>query len=138
MKILKYIALYNYLVKSEKLSIIDAVKVINKVRVACPEVKAGFFDLLSGYSPTVTICGVSYNSLVNDEKMSPQRALLFLDWLKREPVQAMEYMAKSFTKDKIEPLSSDSIKKMIANADRLGINLTETKPTVNDSDIVIE
>ena len=38
--------------------------------------------------------GISLNELIGNDKMKPVRAILMLDWIRREPAVAMRYMEK--------------------------------------------
>jgi len=58
--------------------------------------------------------GVSFVELVNDEHMKPVRAFLMLDWLKREPVEAMKYLAIRGVHADLSKVGSATIKEDVS------------------------
>ena len=68
MKIIKYIQLFNYIVK---LAVLDVVE---------------------GKIPYVEFHDISLEELINNDQMKPVRAIFMLDWIRREPAIAMRYM----------------------------------------------
>lgn len=92
--VIKYILLFNYLIKKEGLSAIEAYRNIERIRKLPPELKQAVFDVLNSLSPDVEYEGVSYKELVDEDEMAPIRAILMLDWIRREPMAATKYMAK--------------------------------------------
>lgn len=92
MIILKYISLCKYLTQEEGLNPYEAYRNIQRIRNLPPELKEGVFDVISSLCPNVEYEGVSYRELT-EEGMRPIRAILMLDWIRREPVAAMQYMA---------------------------------------------
>lgn len=92
--VIKYILLFNYLIKKEGLSAIEAYRNIERIRKLPPELKQAVFDVLNSLSPDIEYEGVSYKELVDEDEMAPIRAILMLDWIRREPMAATKYMAK--------------------------------------------
>lgn len=69
-------------------------KIIRQIRHFNPELKIAFYEyFIEHKEPTLNIEGVTFNELVEDEKMEALRAFLMLDWLSKNPIEAMEYMA---------------------------------------------
>lgn len=92
MKIIKYIQLLDYLIKEEDSSPKLAFHTIKKIRQLPKELKSAVWDILAGRTPNLEYHGVSLNDLVTDDRMKPIRAILMLDWIRREPAVAMRYM----------------------------------------------
>ncbi len=92
--VIKYILLFNYLIKKEGLSAIEAYRNIERIRNLPPKLKQAVFDVLNSLIPDIEYEGVSYKELVDEDDMAPIRAILMLDWIRREPIAATKYMAK--------------------------------------------
>lgn len=93
MKIIKYINLFRYLIEDEGLNPTSAYRNIQRIRKLPRELKQAIFDILSSYVPDIEVEGVSFRELTEDDGMKPIRAILMLDWLRREPAIATRYMA---------------------------------------------
>ena len=93
MKIIKYISLFKYLIEDEGLNPMSAYRNIQRIRMLPPEFKQAVFEVLSSYVPDMEIGGVSFRELTENDGMKPIRAILMLDWLRREPAVAIRYMA---------------------------------------------
>ena len=93
MKVIKYISLFRYLTHTEGLKASEAYRNIQRIRKLPNELKEAVYDVLSSVSPNVSYEGVSFRELTDVEGMKPIRAILMLDWIRREPVAAMQYMA---------------------------------------------
>lgn len=92
MKIIKYIQLYNYLVSEEGLNPISAYRSIQRIRVLPSELKNSVLQVMQGEFPNIEYHEVTLNELIENEHMKPVRAILMLDWIRREPAVAMRYM----------------------------------------------
>lgn len=90
---ISYIKFYTYLVGEANLSSLEAIRTINRVRKLDSQIKNALIDWFNQEEVSLTINDVSFDELVNDEGFTPVRAFLLLDWIKREPAQAMHYMA---------------------------------------------
>ena len=93
MKIIKYISLFKYLIEDEGLNPMSAYRNIQRIRMLPPEFILAVFEVLSTYVPDMEIGGVSFRELTVNDGMKPIRAILMLDWLRREPAVAIRYMA---------------------------------------------
>ena len=93
MEIISYISLYNYLTKVECLSNMEAVRSINRIRRLDPQIKMALSVWIRTGIVDLTVNGISFNELTKEDGFSPIRAFFMLDWIKREPVNAMKYMA---------------------------------------------
>lgn len=91
---MKYLDLYKYLVDEEELTRVQAIRSINDIRKFTPEIKKALGIWFETKKCDLVIEGVSFEELVNDEKMKPIRAFKMLDWVKREPYLAIRYLAR--------------------------------------------
>ena len=113
MAVIKYESLLKYLTENELFSRIQALRIINRIRKLDPEIKKEFIKWFCyNRMPLLTIEGVTFEELINDEKMRPVRAFLFMDWLKREPVIALTYMAQLNETRPLEPFMDRDVEKM--------------------------
>lgn len=92
MKFIKYIQLFNYIVTEEDANPINACRIIQKVRQLPDELKLAVLDVIEGKIPYVEYHDISLDELINNDKMKAIRAILMLDWIRREPAIAMRYM----------------------------------------------
>lgn len=92
MKIIKYIQLFYYIVTEEDSNPINACRVIQKIRQLPDELKLAVLDVVEGKIPYIEFHDISLEELINNDKMKPVRAILMLDWIRREPAIAMRYM----------------------------------------------
>ena len=70
-----------------------ACKTIWKIRQLPDELKSAVSDVVEGKFPScIEYHGISLGELVDNEKMRPVRAILLLDWIRREPAIAIRYM----------------------------------------------
>lgn len=65
---------------------------IQKVRQLPDELKAVVAAVLEGNVPNVEYHGVSLQDIIDKDHVAPLRAVLLLDWIRREPAVAMRYM----------------------------------------------
>jgi hypothetical protein len=89
--------------------------------------------------PSIEYHDVSLEELINEDKLSPIRAILMLDWIRREPAVAMRYMEAE--RYRAPQTVSDSDKEKIKLAlERLKVTDEKTDDEeLNDkSDIAIE
>lgn len=92
---MNYIDLLKYLMSKdgEDLSFVQAARNIGRIRKLDPEIKKAFIIFMNTGKSSHTEAGVCFTELVGAEKMTPVRAFLMLDWLKREPITALKYLA---------------------------------------------
>lgn len=111
MKIIKYIQLFNYIVAEEDSNPINACRVIKKIRQLPNELKLAVLDVVEGKIPYVGFHDISLEELINNDKMKPVRAILMLDWIRREPAIAMRYM--EIERHRAPQMVTDSDKEML-------------------------
>ena len=138
MKVIKYISLYRYLVNEEHMTTTQAIRTINRLRKMDLECLNALWTWMEGKCPDISVEGVTYTDLVDNEEMSTSRALLYLDWLKREPEVALNYMATDKVKESHVPLNEENLHKMEETAKRLGLTSELKEEKADGSDITIE
>lgn len=96
MKLIEYKELYKELMDFYE-NRIKVIKVIFQIRNFNPELKKAFYSYFKEKGdviPTeISFHGVSLAELIEKEGMNPLRAFLMLDWISKNPKDAMEYMA---------------------------------------------
>lgn len=137
MKILKYIQLYNYLVSEEGLNPISAYRSIQRIRVLPSELKNSVLQVMQGEFPNIEYHGVTLNELIENEHMKPVRAILMLDWIRREPAVAMRYMETERLRAPMQFSDSDKdkIKKALERLNSKGSCSLESSSDKTDIEI---
>ena len=92
MVVISYIKLYKKM-QEEGFSALQAFRNMGRIRKMDPSILKALQEWLEGGYPVLTVNGVSFEELVEEEDMNPIRAFLMLDWIHREPASAMRYMA---------------------------------------------
>lgn len=113
---MNYIDLLTYLMSSqgEDLRFIQAVRNISRIRKMDDGIKRALNTFLKTGVCDYEEAGVSFVELVNDEHMKPVRAFLMLDWLKREPVEAMKYLTIRGVHADLSKVGSATIKEDVS------------------------
>lgn len=129
---IEFIKLYKCLTRKdgENLKPFEAVRNIRRIRqIKNPAILTAIKEYLEDEkkrTPKITINGVSCQRLVNEEDMKPVRALLFLDWLDREPENAFTYMVS----DRFKSPRPDLSDKQRNELDGLIAKMKEKHPEV--------
>lgn len=96
MKLIEYKELYKELMDLYG-SRIKVIKIINQIRNFNPELKKAFYTYFKEKGEIIpkeiSSHGVTLAELIEKEGMNPLRAFLMLDWISKNPRDAMEYMA---------------------------------------------
>lgn len=136
MRILKYIRLYGYLVVEEDHNPLSACRIISYVRKLPFELKLAVLDIVEHKIPDLEINGVSLSELIEKDDMKPVRAILMLDWIRREPAVALRYMSRERL---MAPFVISDKGKDLLNSGSVGLKDSVPKESVLDqSDILIE
>ena len=135
MKIIEYLKLYNYL-KNDGLELMHIIRVVSKVRRLPKEYLEAVYLVLEQADPDIRIeeHGVTYKELVEKNSMKPIRAILMLDWIRREPEVAISYMSETMMRAPIEPLDEKEKEELLASIERLQKESGES----NDNHMVID
>ncbi len=132
MKVIEYVKIFNYLNDVEELDVINILRTIYKLRKLPYELLSAVDSIISGKEPTITINGVSYEELVEKDGMRPIRAILMLDWIRREPDAAFAYMAECTRRSPIMPLNSEELDEVKLAIERLKKQVKEQPKPVNE------
>lgn len=122
MKIIYYFTLYKKLTNSG-MAPWETVVAINDIRKMSPKLQEEVYKVTKDEEPKITIEGVSYAELVRPEEeggegMEPIRALMMLDWLEKDYINAANYLAtRKFHAPKAENSkeTNEALDKLIAN-----------------------
>ena len=137
MKLIKYLQLFRYLSEEENLSPIYAYKRIMKIRRLPAELKCAVLDIIEGKSvPDIGYYDVTLQELINEDQMKPIRAILMLDWIRREPDSAFRYMESGHYKGNQEVTEKDKemLREVLA---KLHASDNVDKEEKNEEDILI-
>ena len=137
MKIIKYIQLYNYLISEEGLNPISAYRSIQRIRVLPSELKNTILQVMQGEFPNIEYHDVTLNELIENEHMKPVRAILMLDWIRREPAVAMRYMETERLRAPMQFSDSDKdkIKKALERLNSKGSGSSDNVSDKTDIEI---
>ena len=137
MKIIKYIQLYNYLISEEGLNPISAYRSIQRIRVLPSELKNTILQVMQGEFPNIEYHDVTLNELIENEHMKPVRAILMLDWIRREPAVAMRYMETERLRAPMQFSDSDKdkIKKALERLNSKGSGSSDNGSDKTDIEI---
>ncbi len=92
MTIIKYMHLLKAVVEETGLHPTAVYDAIIKIRQLPDELKAVVYEILNGNIPNVEYHSVALQDIIEKDKIAPLRAVLMLDWIRREPAIAMRYM----------------------------------------------
>lgn len=143
MKIIEYKKLYDYLRNEDSLQSLETLKVIYKIRQLPKEYRLAILNIIEGNIPTLSdVEGISYSELVEKDGMRPIRAVLMLDWIRREPDDAIRYMAEETFRAPLQPLSEEEFDAVTAAIERLKQDVPPEdipqEPVVDNSEDDIE
>lgn len=136
MKIIEYIKLFSYIVTEENIDPINACHTIRKIRQLPNELKLAVLDVIEGKIPQIEYHDVSLDELINNDNMKPIRAILMLDWIRREPAIAVRYMATE--RYRSSQVVTESDKEMLAKVlEKLNAKENVAEEDENKDDIEI-
>lgn len=92
MTIIKYMQLVKAIVRETGMHPSVIYDTIVKVRQLPDDLKAVVAAVLDGNIPNAEYRGVCLQDIIDKDHFAPLRAVLMLDWIRREPAVAMRYM----------------------------------------------
>ena len=135
-KVIKFLSLYKFLISDEHLNPISAYRCIQSVRELPVELKNAVSIILQGLVPEIEYHNVSYKDLKEHGDMGSIRAVLMLDWIRRETDMALRYMARERFRAPLQIKDQD--KNLLEEAlKRLKVQESDS-PTRDESDIEYE
>lgn len=132
MTIIKYMLLLKTIVEETGMHPSAVYDTIVKVRQLPDELKAVVAAVLDGNTPQVEYLGVALQDIIDKDKITPLRAVLILDWIRREPAIAMRYMeieryhAPQKVTDVDKQMLSTVLEKLHAKDRECGKNIDES------------
>ena len=138
MKIIKYIQLYTHLIEEEGLNPISAYQSTLRVRKLPVELKDAVLQVLDGMCPEVEYHEVTLKELIEKDEMKPIRAILMLDWIRREPAIAVRYMAFERLRAPQQVTGNDKAKLKAALQRLKGEETPQPEPEKDETDIPVE
>lgn len=148
---ISYQKLYKYYTEVEELSVSATLKNIWKIRRLPQEFKIVVAQIISKVIDkqdvsitNMELHGVTLQELVENDGMTRMGAVLFMDWLRREPHEAMEYMRREQFRTPLEPLNDeqlDIVQQAIENLKKAGaknLPVEEYEDDTLETDIEIE
>lgn len=136
MKTIQYFKLFTYLRDTEELEGIQIFRTINRVRKLPNDFLVEVQRILDGEEPNLEISGVSYEELREKDGMRPIRAILFLDWISKEPEAAFSYMAEgAHRRAPIQPLNNDEKEELAIAIERLKKQVKEQSQSSPEVDM---
>lgn len=136
MKLIKYIQLFKYLIEEEGLNAFSAYQSIQRVRQLPLEFKEAVLMVLEGKFPHLEYHEITLEELIENEHMKPIRAIMMLDWIRREPAVAMRYMESE--KLRAPQTITESDRKKVEKALQSIRQKKIESNTIDESDIKIE
>ena len=129
MKTIKYIDLFNYYQDTEELNIAETLRNIWRVRKLPNEYKEIIAEILDKKQPQFECNGITIEELVMKDKMKPVSAVLFLDWVRRDPIEAMRFMHTDRLRTPLLSLSEDALEMV----DKVISQIEEKNPNIKDA-----
>ena len=138
MKTIKYIQLFRYLLKEETHNPFTAILVINQIRKLPIEFKDAVWLVMEGLIPNLECHEIMLNDLIEKDNITIIRAILLLDWIRREPAIGVRYM--SAERLRAPQTISETDKPKLAEAlKRLnGRQSSHPDTVIEQSDIIVE
>lgn len=136
MKLIKYIHLFKYLIEEEGLNAFSAYQSIQRVRQLPVEFKEAVHMVLEGKFPHLEYHEVTLEELTEKERMKPIRAIMMLDWIRREPAVAMRYMESE--KLRAPQTITESDRKKVEEALKGLRQKKQESSSLDETDITVE
>lgn len=136
MKLIKYIQLFKYLIEEEGLNAFSAYQSIQRVRQLPVEFKEAVLMVIEGKFPHLEYHEVTLEELTEKERMKPIRAIMMLDWIRREPAVAMRYMESE--KLRAPQTITESDRKKVEEALKGLRQKKQESSSLDETDITVE
>ncbi len=134
MKTINYIKLYKYYSEQEGLDTHACLRNIWRVRKLPKTYKELISQILDGITPSFEYNGISLKELVENENMSAIQAIMFLDWLRRDPVSAFSFMRSGRYRTEIDPISDKTKSELLAILDKKGKSHVDASEAIYQED----
>lgn len=113
MKTIEYFKLYEYLTEEEGKKPWEAIRSIGRLRKMPQSYLQTLKRRLDGdITADVNEGEIWLSELIENEGMQLSQAFLMLDWIRREPENALHYMAEERFRSPLGPLTDEQLQKM--------------------------
>lgn len=107
MKIIEYVKLYNYFTTTANLDRKPALRNIWRVRQLSQEYKQLIVEILDGRIPDFECYGITLKELILDRGLNAVNAVLYLDWVHRDPITAINGLVHAQTHSSLARLTKE-------------------------------
>ena len=107
MKIIEYIKLYKYFTTTAKLDEKPALRNIWRVRQLPQEYKQLIVEILDNRIPNFECYGITLRELILDRGLTAINAVLYLDWVRRDPTTAINGLVHAQTHASLASLTKE-------------------------------
>lgn len=107
MKIIEYVKLYNYFTTIAHLDKKPALRNIWRVRQLPQEYKQLIVEILDDRIPEFECYGITLKELIRDRGLTAINAVLYLDWVRRDPITAVNGLVHAQTHSSLARLTKE-------------------------------
>ena len=145
MKIIEYAKLYKYFTTTANLDRKPALRNIWRVRQLPQEYKQLIVEILDDRIPEFECYGITLKELIGDRGLTAINAVLYLDWVRRDPITAVNGLVHAQTHSSLARLTKEdtelvngTLKELKNQYPNIVSPYTTPKEDSAEKDIVVE
>lgn len=145
MKIIEYAKLYKYFTTTANLDRKPALRNIWRVRQLPQEYKQLIVEILDDRIPEFECYGITLKELIGDRGLTAINAVLYLDWVRRDPITAVNGLVHAQTHSSLARLTKEdtelvngTLKELKNQYPNIVSPYTTPKEYSTEKDIVVE
>lgn len=145
MKIIEYAKLYKYFTTTANLDRKPALRNIWRVRQLPQEYKQLIVEILDNRIPEFECYGITLKELIGDRGLTAINAVLYLDWVRRDPITAVNGLVHAQTHSSLARLTKEdtelvngTLKELKNQYPNIVSPYTTPKEDSTEKDIVVE
>ena len=145
MKIIEYAKLYKYFTTTANLDRKPALRNIWRVRQLPQEYKQLIVEILDDRIPEFECYGITLKELIGDRGLTAINAVLYLDWVRRDPITAVNGLVHAQTHSSLARLTKEdtelvngTLKELKNQYPNIVSPYTTPKEDSTEKDIVVE
>lgn len=145
MKIIEYAKLYKYFTTTANLDRKPALRNIWRVRQLPQEYKQLIIEILDDRIPEFECYGITLKELIGDRGLTAINAVLYLDWVRRDPITAVNGLVHAQTHSSLARLTKEdtelvngTLKELKNQYPNIVSPYTTPKEVSTEKDIVVE